>query len=502
MRTDYKDFIASTENRHYRQIDNDDGTISLVDETVYTQEGDKVSAGVLNELSQNAIWPLQYAKSGTTHQLTGLTAVSGVVSCVFTATADFAEGDTFTVDGETYAVQLSSGEPAENSLFVSGATVAIVIDKIGKKVNFKSGGGGYRKGDSVPASAFKIVLSNKPETALSSIVSLSKSDEDAPAAFMSDPPIYMPGGQNGRGIHPIPWLSQSRSAIRNKVCSSVPDDSYLFYFNKDRALFASNISGGIRLQLVDFAKGNIIVQKKLTGDFSALGSFCALAKDGKSFVVRSDDTGNVGFKYILLLLNENLEEQYRVTIEKETSYGISPDENCCYTYDKGFFYGLIPSKSGFSQLHKIGATTGDITRLATTQIDSFYATICFFGNFLWVVSATAAYKFSVSGNTATMVEKATLSNTSGVSEGTYSTSKFSITENALYITGSNSGNSIVAYNKQGVKSAELDLNTYSNITPYYLSRGVFDFNGCFLVDSLSNLFYVCNIIDSILITEV
>ena len=141
MRTDYKDFIASTENRHYRQIDNDDGSISLVDETVYTQEGDKVSAGVLNELSQNAIWPLQYAKSGTVHQLTGLTGVSGIVSCVFTATDSFDEGDTVTVDGETYVIQLSNGEAAETNLFVSGVTVSIVVDKGNKKVNFKAGGG-------------------------------------------------------------------------------------------------------------------------------------------------------------------------------------------------------------------------------------------------------------------------------------------------------------------------------------------------------------------------
>ena len=144
MRTDYKDFIASTENRHYRQIDNDDGTISLVDETVYTQEGDKVSAGVLNELSQNAIWPLQYAKSGTTHQLTGLSNVSGIVSCVFTATADFVAGDMVTVDGEAYTIQLSNGEEPADNLFVSGAAVTVVIDTTVKKVNFKAGGGKKR----------------------------------------------------------------------------------------------------------------------------------------------------------------------------------------------------------------------------------------------------------------------------------------------------------------------------------------------------------------------
>ena len=83
---------------------------------------------------------LEYAKSGTTHQLTGLTAVSGVVSCVFTATAAFAEGDSFTVDGESYTVQLSNGDTPGNDMFASGATISVIVDKKGKKVNFKAGG--------------------------------------------------------------------------------------------------------------------------------------------------------------------------------------------------------------------------------------------------------------------------------------------------------------------------------------------------------------------------
>lgn len=95
---------------------------------------------------------LSYAKSGTTHQLTGLTAVSGVVSCVFTATADFAAGDTVTVDGEAYAVQMPDGEAAPDKLFTSGVSVSVVVDKTGKKVNFKSAGG-----VKLPAGTFVIV---------------------------------------------------------------------------------------------------------------------------------------------------------------------------------------------------------------------------------------------------------------------------------------------------------------------------------------------------------
>lgn len=140
MRTNYKDYIPSTSQKQYQMTDNPNGTVSLTDVTEYTQEGDKFSAGILNELSQNANWPLTHSKSGTTHALTGLSGVSGTVSCVFTATAGFTAGDTITVDGTAYAIQLSNGEAAEDNLFVSGASVPVVIDTAGKKVNFKAAG--------------------------------------------------------------------------------------------------------------------------------------------------------------------------------------------------------------------------------------------------------------------------------------------------------------------------------------------------------------------------
>ena len=121
--------------------DNPNGTVSLTDVTEYTQEGDKFSAGILNELSQNANWPLTHSKSGTTHYLTGLSGVSGTVSCVFKATAAFNAGDSIRVDNTGYTIQLSNGEAAEDNLFVSGASVPVVIDTAGKKVNFKAAGG-------------------------------------------------------------------------------------------------------------------------------------------------------------------------------------------------------------------------------------------------------------------------------------------------------------------------------------------------------------------------
>ncbi len=86
MKTTYKDYIPETANRKYKMTNNADGTVSLDDQTVYSQTGDKVTAAVLNELSQNVVWPLTHSKSGTTHALTGLSGASGILSCQFKAT--------------------------------------------------------------------------------------------------------------------------------------------------------------------------------------------------------------------------------------------------------------------------------------------------------------------------------------------------------------------------------------------------------------------------------
>ena len=44
----FKDAIPKTENRHYQQINNADGTVSLVDVTEYEQEGTVLNADTLN----------------------------------------------------------------------------------------------------------------------------------------------------------------------------------------------------------------------------------------------------------------------------------------------------------------------------------------------------------------------------------------------------------------------------------------------------------------------
>ena len=112
------------------------GSAAAVQEdlTAHTEDAD------IHVTAANKVFPLTHAKSDAVHALTGLAGVSGTVSCIFMATANFAAGDTFTVDGEPYVLQLCNGEAAEDNLFVSGAYVPIIVDMAGKKVNFKAGG--------------------------------------------------------------------------------------------------------------------------------------------------------------------------------------------------------------------------------------------------------------------------------------------------------------------------------------------------------------------------
>ena len=152
------------------------GTTDVYDVTreegLVIEEGDALNASTFNDLenriytafneaSIREVYTLTHQKSSNVHQLTGLTGVTGTVSCVFTATAAFTAGDTFTVDGTPYTIQLSNGETAEDNLFVTGAAVPLIVDTGAKKVNFKSGGGLSASKLALATAAAADVLSGK-----------------------------------------------------------------------------------------------------------------------------------------------------------------------------------------------------------------------------------------------------------------------------------------------------------------------------------------------------
>lgn len=121
-----------------------------------TEPGTAVNKALLDAIG---VHTLDYAKSGTVHALTGLNGASGVLSCQFKATSGFAAGDTFTVDGAAYTIQLSNGKAAKKDLFVSGSIVSCILDTVGKTVNFKAGGG-YAEGDVIAAGKLAEVYEN------------------------------------------------------------------------------------------------------------------------------------------------------------------------------------------------------------------------------------------------------------------------------------------------------------------------------------------------------
>ena len=151
------------------------GTTDVYDVTreegLVIEEGDALNASTFNDLENRIssafaeaatreVYPLEHSKSGTVHQLTGLAGITGAASCIFMAAAAFNAGDTFTVDGTAYTVQLSNGEEAEDNLFVSGAAVPVIVDTGAKKVNFKAAGSSVK----LPAGTTIIWKIFTPET--------------------------------------------------------------------------------------------------------------------------------------------------------------------------------------------------------------------------------------------------------------------------------------------------------------------------------------------------
>jgi hypothetical protein len=95
---------------------------------------DENAAGHLqNEIDEGVIHTYTHAKAGTVHALTG----SGS-NGKFLATADFAEGDTFTVNGTAIPAMLQNGEALSDEFFKSGNWVNFTFD--GTKLGFKTGG--------------------------------------------------------------------------------------------------------------------------------------------------------------------------------------------------------------------------------------------------------------------------------------------------------------------------------------------------------------------------
>lgn len=159
----YTFLVASTYITHYAEevVFKSGGTFTGALNAPTAAEGTNTTqvattAFVQTAVKKGATVTMTHAKSGTVHALTGLSGRTGLVPVMFKATAAFAEGDTFTVDGTTYAAQTSDGNALESDYWVSGACVSAVIDTESATVNFKTGGGIKLPALTNPATAAQI----------------------------------------------------------------------------------------------------------------------------------------------------------------------------------------------------------------------------------------------------------------------------------------------------------------------------------------------------------
>ena len=136
----YKDYVAPASGRRYKITANEDGSSSITDVTVYSQQGDQWGAADANALweamDEGAVQIYTHTKAGTIHKLTG-SGPNGRVKL----TANVAAGDTVQVNGKTVPAYVGA-ETFADALAgeaLSGRWLSFVWD--GTQINFNGGGG-------------------------------------------------------------------------------------------------------------------------------------------------------------------------------------------------------------------------------------------------------------------------------------------------------------------------------------------------------------------------
>ena len=101
---------------------------------VKAQLSDSVAGHIQNEIDAQSVRIYSHSKSGGVHALIGA-GPNGI----FKATADFAMGETFTVNGTAIPAYMPDGDAVSDGLFRAGNWIGFYFD--GNRINFKSGGG-------------------------------------------------------------------------------------------------------------------------------------------------------------------------------------------------------------------------------------------------------------------------------------------------------------------------------------------------------------------------
>lgn len=105
--------------------------------TVEVQSGESL----IEVVAKGMVVTLTHSKEGTVHVFTGLEGKTGLVPCQFKSTDGYTEGDTATIDGESYTIVLTGADEPETDLFITGRSIIVDVDTESKTINFKAGGG-------------------------------------------------------------------------------------------------------------------------------------------------------------------------------------------------------------------------------------------------------------------------------------------------------------------------------------------------------------------------
>ena len=86
---------------------------------------------ILSGKKQNGVFYLNFESND-------LIFNSGVHSCVIEVSDDFEKGNTFHINGASYAIRTTDGETLETGAFVSGSKVPVIVDASSKIICFDS----------------------------------------------------------------------------------------------------------------------------------------------------------------------------------------------------------------------------------------------------------------------------------------------------------------------------------------------------------------------------
>nr|DAG37893.1 MAG TPA: tail collar fiber protein [Caudoviricetes sp.] len=112
----------------------------IVEKIIGQSIPDSGSGGTI-VINSSGIVTLTHTYTAPNHAFTGLGGRTGLIPAQFKATAGYTEGDTATIDGIAYTIQLTGADAPETDLFVTGKSILVDIDTEGKTINFKAGGG-------------------------------------------------------------------------------------------------------------------------------------------------------------------------------------------------------------------------------------------------------------------------------------------------------------------------------------------------------------------------